>query len=245
MTRVTTDVENLNEMFTQGLVAVFGDIVSAVGIVIVAFTFLPRFLRAVASGLLEETARVALDRLPLPNVLGRVCFHPCEDDCRRQELGGALSVCRLRRQVFDTLGELAPPWPSQPSSGKRVAVIGAGPAGLGAAIEAADAGLGVFLVDDKESLGGKLLLQVGFCDPAELAVPKGVKVKIEVAATKGDETPARFSVFSIDNFVLGQFASSVRQVRPPEPYKGKGIRFTGEHVKRKVGKAFTSGAAAG
>jgi NADPH-dependent glutamate synthase beta subunit-like oxidoreductase len=44
------------------------------------------------------------DRLPLPHVLGRVCYHPCERDCRRTELGGVLSVCRLRRFVFETEG---------------------------------------------------------------------------------------------------------------------------------------------
>lgn len=116
----------------------------------------PRFLRAVAGGLLEEAARVALDRLPLPNVLGRICFHPCEDDCRRRELGGALSVCRLRRQVFDTVSELAPPWPSQPSSGKRVAVIGAGPAGLAAAHFLRRLGHEVTVFEAEAGAGGML-----------------------------------------------------------------------------------------
>jgi large subunit ribosomal protein L6 len=89
--------------------------------------------------------------------------------------------------------------------------------------------------------GGKLVLHVGFCNPVEKTIPKGVKVKIETAATKGDETPARFTVSGIDKAVLGQFVAEVRKVRPPEPYKGKGVRYAGEQVKRKVGKAFTSG----
>src|SRR4030042_767021 len=91
--------------------------------------------------------------------------------------------------------------------------------------------------------GGKLVLQVGYCNPAERTIPKGVKVKIETPATKGDETPARFTVSGMDKAVLGQFAAEVRKVRPPEPYKGKGVRYAGEQVKRKVGKAFTSGTA--
>ncbi len=91
--------------------------------------------------------------------------------------------------------------------------------------------------------GGKLVLQVGYCNPAEKSIPAGVKVKIETAATKGDETPARFTVSGMDKAVLGHFASEVRKVRPPEPYKGKGVRYAGEQVKRKVGKAFTSGTA--
>ena len=90
---------------------------------------------------------------------------------------------------------------------------------------------------------GKLLLQIGFANSVELPIPKAVKVKVDVPATRGDEVPARFTLFSIDKHALGQFASDIRRVKPPEPYKGKGIRYTGQHVRRKVGKAFTSGAA--
>jgi large subunit ribosomal protein L6 len=91
---------------------------------------------------------------------------------------------------------------------------------------------------------GKLVLQVGFAHPVEMAIPQGVQVKIEVAATRGDDTPARFTLSSADKCVLGRFASDVRSVRPPEPYKGKGIRYASEVVKRKVGKTFTSGTTA-
>jgi large subunit ribosomal protein L6 len=92
--------------------------------------------------------------------------------------------------------------------------------------------------------GGKLTLTVGFCNPVELSVPKGVKVQIEVAATKGNEVPAKFNVSSMDKCVLGQFAAMIRRVRPPEPYQGKGVRYADEHIKRKVGKAFASGSSA-
>jgi large subunit ribosomal protein L6 len=91
--------------------------------------------------------------------------------------------------------------------------------------------------------GGKLLFQVGFSSVVEKPIPKGVKVSIEAGATRGDEVPARFTVSSVDKQLLGQFAADIRKIRPPEPYKGKGIRFADEHVRRKVGKAFTSGAA--
>lgn len=91
--------------------------------------------------------------------------------------------------------------------------------------------------------GGKLVLQVGFCHPIEMPIPKGIKVNIQAAATRGNDIPARFSLSGVDKRLLGQFASDVRRVRPPEPYQGKGIRYADEHVKRKVGKAFTSGTA--
>ncbi len=91
--------------------------------------------------------------------------------------------------------------------------------------------------------GGKLVFQVGFCHPVERIVPKGIKVNIEVGATRGNEVPARFTLSGIDKCLLGQFSADIRKIRPPEPYKGKGIRYTDEHVRRKVGKAFASGAA--
>jgi large subunit ribosomal protein L6 len=91
--------------------------------------------------------------------------------------------------------------------------------------------------------GGKLVFQIGFCHPVELVIPKGLKVSIEAGATRGNDVPARFTLSSIDKKLLGQFAADVRRIRPPEPYKGKGIRYADEHVRRKVGKAFASGAA--
>ena len=91
--------------------------------------------------------------------------------------------------------------------------------------------------------GGKLIFQLGFCHPVEIPIPKGVKVKIETGAARGNETPAKFTLLGIDKCVLGQFAAGVRKARPPEPYKGKGVRYADEYIKRKVGKAFASGAA--
>ncbi|MBL7153619.1 MAG: 50S ribosomal protein L6, partial [Phycisphaerae bacterium] len=91
--------------------------------------------------------------------------------------------------------------------------------------------------------GGKLVFQVGYCHPVELPIPKGVKVKIDVAATRGNDVPAKFTLSGSDKCVVGQFAAEIRAIRPPEPYKGKGIRYADEHVRRKVGKAFASGTA--
>lgn len=80
--------------------------------------------------------------------------------------------------------------------------------------------------------GNKLSLSVGFANTIELIVPDGVKVDV----------PAVTSVIvrSADKQAVGQFAANVRAVRPPEPYKGKGIRYENEQVRRKAGKAFGS-----
>jgi large subunit ribosomal protein L6 len=91
--------------------------------------------------------------------------------------------------------------------------------------------------------GQKLVLQVGFCHPVEMEIPKGLSVEIDIPATKGNDVPAKFAVKGIDRSELGQFAANIRGVRPPEPYKGKGIRYSDEYVRRKMGKAFASGGA--
>jgi large subunit ribosomal protein L6 len=89
--------------------------------------------------------------------------------------------------------------------------------------------------------GGKLILQVGYSHPVEKPVPKGITVSIRTAATRGNDVPARFTLSGIDKSLLGQFAADIRKIKPPEPYKGKGIRYADEYVRHKAGKAFTSG----
>ena len=91
--------------------------------------------------------------------------------------------------------------------------------------------------------GDKLVFQIGFCHPVEKVIPKGVKVTIQTGSTRGNDVPAKFALSGVDKCVLGQFAAEIRKIRPPEPYKGKGIRYADEHVRRKAGKAFASGAA--
>lgn len=80
--------------------------------------------------------------------------------------------------------------------------------------------------------GGKLTLQVGFANKIVLEVPSNVKCEVP--------DPTHVVVKSSDKQACGQFAAEVRGVRPPEPYKGKGIRYQDEFVRRKAGKAFGS-----
>ncbi|MHC4757849.1 MAG: 50S ribosomal protein L6 [Planctomycetota bacterium] len=89
--------------------------------------------------------------------------------------------------------------------------------------------------------GEQLVLQVGFSHPVKMQIPKGLKVNVDVQATRGDDVPAKFTISGVDKQLLGQFTSDIRKMRPPEPYKGKGIRYTDEQVRRKAGKAFASG----
>lgn len=81
--------------------------------------------------------------------------------------------------------------------------------------------------------GQTLSLQVGYANTIKLPIPKIVKVELP--------SPTQINLKSIDKHAVGQFAANIRNVRPVEPYKGKGIRYLGEQVKRKAGKAFASG----
>ena len=60
-------------------------------------------------------------------------------------------------------------------------------------------------------------------------------------AARSDADPARLTIKGMDKQKVGQFASELRAIRPPEPYKGKGIRYAGEAIRRKQGKAFAGG----
>ena len=84
-----------------------------------------------------------------------------------------------------------------------------------------------------EAPGKKLVLSVGYSHPVEMPVPQGLTVSVE------NNTSVKIS--GADRQQVGQFAANVRSVRPPEPYKGKGIRYRDEHVRRKVGKAGAAG----
>lgn len=83
-----------------------------------------------------------------------------------------------------------------------------------------------------ESDGKQLKLALGFSHPVAMEVPQGLKVSVE------QNTSIRIE--GIDKELVGQFAADVRGIRPPEPYKGKGVRYANEHIRRKVGKAGAS-----
>jgi len=99
------------------------------------------------------------EMLPLPGVLGRVCPRPCEDPCRRVQIDGkAVAICALKRFAADMAAESGLPTQPEPkpATGKRVAVVGAGPSGLSAAYYLALAGHKVTLLESAKQAGGML-----------------------------------------------------------------------------------------
>ena len=77
--------------------------------------------------------------------------------------------------------------------------------------------------------GRKLTLNLGYSHPIEIDPPEGISFELE--------NPTRLAVVGIDKELVGQIAARVRSTRKPEPYKGKGVRYAGEQIRRKAGKA--------
>jgi len=82
--------------------------------------------------------------------------------------------------------------------------------------------------------GDKLILSLGFSHPVEIKTPEGIQFEVE-----GNDT---IKISGIDKNLVGQTAARIRAIYPPEPYKGKGIRYQDEKPRRKVGKAGKAGA---
>jgi len=78
-------------------------------------------------------------------------------------------------------------------------------------------------------IGNNLQLNLGYSHPIEIEAPDGISFELE--------NPTRLAVVGIDKELVGQVAARVRSTRKPEPYKGKGVRYAGEYIRRKAGKA--------
>jgi large subunit ribosomal protein L6 len=83
-------------------------------------------------------------------------------------------------------------------------------------------------------VGEKLQLNLGYSHPIEIEPPSGISFELE--------NPTRLAVVGIDKELVGEVAARVRSTRKPEPYKGKGVRYAGEQIRRKAGKAGKIGA---
>ena len=81
--------------------------------------------------------------------------------------------------------------------------------------------------------GDKLVLQLGFSHPVEINPPPGITINVEGTN--------RVHILGIDKEQVGEQAAQIRRIRPPEPYQGKGIRYQGERIRRKAGKAGKAG----
>jgi heterodisulfide reductase subunit A-like polyferredoxin len=103
-----------------------------------------------------EALALIMDRLPLPGTIGRICPHPCEIDCRRQEVDEPLAICNLKRFVADHVDWSALPVPEVPQKSEKVAIVGAGPSGLSCAYHLALKGYKAVIFEAAPEAGGWL-----------------------------------------------------------------------------------------
>ncbi|MCL4339288.1 50S ribosomal protein L6 [Patescibacteria group bacterium] len=88
-----------------------------------------------------------------------------------------------------------------------------------------------------QTTGSDLVLNLGFSHPINIKAPAGITFQV---------TENKVTVSGVDKYMVGEMAAKIRRLKPPEPYKGKGIRYTGEHIRKKLGKAAKAvGGAAG
>lgn len=144
---------------------------------------IPLMIRLIKEGDYKEAIKTARDDLVLPAVLGRICAAPCEKGCRRSQYDDAVSIRLLVRYIADNdLKSTAPYIPlSRESTGKKIAVVGAGPAGLSAAFDLQQQGHEVTVYDKNTRPGGALRYKV----PKELLPDNVLDNEIEIIRMMG------------------------------------------------------------
>jgi NADPH-dependent glutamate synthase beta subunit-like oxidoreductase len=160
--QIITEDEELREARQTGLELLLsehvGDCEAPCQLGCPAHMNIPGMNRLIAQGNFEESLRVVKRDIALPSVLGRICPAPCEGACHRRTVDQPVSICMLKMFVGD-MNDVHP-WPVPPLNGKRVAVVGAGPAGLSAAYYLRMNGVEPTLFDQAERPGGQLVTAI-------------------------------------------------------------------------------------
>lgn len=116
---------------------------------------IPRFVRYIKQGEFTKASAVIHEKVPFPEILGSVCVHPCEANCKRKELGSSISICKLKKAAVQGDEKWKEYRKIQDVTGKKVAVIGAGPAGMTSAYYLNHKGHKVTIFEKNEKTGGQ------------------------------------------------------------------------------------------
>ena len=150
---------------------------------------IPRMLDHIAAGRLGDALRTVKEAIALPAVLGRICPELCEKGCRRGEVDEPVAICKMKRHVADDDLATGAPWTPSPraSTGKRIAIIGAGPAGLAAAYYLQGLGHACTLYDDHPQPGGALRYSVPESELPRDVLDAEIAITLRMGATfRGD-----------------------------------------------------------
>jgi len=158
---IMTDLPELHTIRKESLELLLsdhsGDCEAPCRIACPAFMDIPLMNRLIASGKMEEALTVVQQHIAIPLILGYICPAPCEKACKRRLVDGSVSICLLKRiTALPAEGTYTRPLPTARKSGKRVAIIGTGPAGLSAAYYLLLNGHEAVLFDKEELPGGAL-----------------------------------------------------------------------------------------
>ena len=114
------------------------------------------YISLIAQGKFGEALTLIRQTNPFAGIMGRVCTHPCEIECRRAEIDEPIAICALKRSAADYAEDVAKELTIAEEKGKKVAIVGGGPAGLMAAHDLRRLGYGVTIFDALPVLGGML-----------------------------------------------------------------------------------------
>jgi len=154
-----------------------------------------RYVRLIAEGKFDESLAVIREKIPFPSVCGRVCFHPCEDKCNANHLDGPIAICALKRFVAERPEAVVKEPPSVKATGKKVAVVGSGPAGLTAAYYLTKRGHAATVFEAEAEAGG--MMRWGIPDyrlPKDILAAEINAIKnagVEIKTNSRVESPAK------------------------------------------------------
>ncbi len=182
----------------------------------------PLYVYLAGQGKYQESLAIVREKVPFPGVLGRVCFHPCEEACRRGALNEPISIKSLKRFVADRDAGFWKHYSHKlPPTGKRVAIIGSGPAGLTAGYYLAKLGHTVTVFEQYPAAGG--MMRVGI--PDYRLPPEVLEGEIEIIKEAGVEIRLNTKVESVDSlFEQGYEAVFLA----PGAHRGQGLGVEGD-----------------
>lgn len=123
---------------------------------------IPGYLRLIAQGKVDDAYALIREKVPFPGILGRVCTHPCEGVCRRGDVfNQPIAICALKRYVADNVGKVSKQVSNMAKdTGHKIAIVGAGPAGLTAAFYLKKKGHQVTVLEERTEPGGMMLFGI-------------------------------------------------------------------------------------